>query len=227
MRIHAALVASIITLAAGPVAAATITEGFTFAVASASGETSVGTHFHSNTGGAFGNPAGKAEVGSFFEEEVRGLSEYNLAGLAAAPSAFVTFNVFSDAGLFEGDNDFPYFGPIDIVAYEGNNTEDISDYEAPSVGAVGNFDTTGLSIGQILSFEITSIFNEAVMNGDELLGIRLQISGAPNGGAFTFDNFRLTTTDDTSSTVIPLPAAAPLMLIALFAFGLVRRRSGG
>ena len=59
-----------------PVKAATITEGFTFSVADKYiGPAGVGTHFHSSTGGEFGNPAGKAEVGSFFEEEVRGLSE--------------------------------------------------------------------------------------------------------------------------------------------------------
>jgi hypothetical protein len=39
--------------------AVTITNGFTYSVAS-SGDQTVGTHYHSNTGGAFGNPAGKA-----------------------------------------------------------------------------------------------------------------------------------------------------------------------
>lgn len=200
----------------------TITDGFTFAVASDDGDTTVGTHFHSNTGGAFGNPAGKAEVGSYFGEEVRGLSEYDLAGLAAAPSAFVTFNVFSEAGLFVGENDFAYLGPVSINAYMGNNTEDLSDYEAPATGFVGTFDTTGLSVGDILSFEITSIFNSAIANGDASLGIRLAIAGAPNGGAFTFDSFRLTTTDD--STVVPLPAAAPLLIGALAVLGMAFRR---
>ena len=42
--------------------AVTITEGFTFTVASSSNP-SIGTHFHSSTGGDFGNPAGKAEGG--------------------------------------------------------------------------------------------------------------------------------------------------------------------
>src|SRR5690348_4898232 len=70
-----------------------ITQGFTFAVASSSSDRTSGTHFHSSTGGEFGNPAGKAEVGDFGTEEVRGLSEYDLSGLAAGP-AFVTFEVF-------------------------------------------------------------------------------------------------------------------------------------
>lgn len=84
----------------GSASAALITNGFTFAVASAGSNTFAGTHFHNNTGGAFGNPAGKAEVGRFISEEVRGLSEYNLTGLGTSGTAFVTFNVFKLGGLF-------------------------------------------------------------------------------------------------------------------------------
>ncbi len=99
--------------------ATTITNGFTYSVASSGSNQSVGDHFHSNTGGAFGNPPGKAEVGSFFSEEVRGLSEYNLSGLSPASSAFVSFEVFKEGGLFSGENYFPFLGDIDIVAYQG------------------------------------------------------------------------------------------------------------
>lgn len=80
--------------------AATITDGFTFTVASSCGQHVAGSHYHSNTGGSFGNPAGKAEVGSFFCEETQGLSEYNIKGLSSAGPAFVTFNVFNKNGLF-------------------------------------------------------------------------------------------------------------------------------
>lgn len=58
-----------------PSQAATITDGFTFSVAAFD---STGSHYHSSTGGDFGNPVGKSEVGNFFSEEVRGLSEYDL-----------------------------------------------------------------------------------------------------------------------------------------------------
>jgi hypothetical protein len=79
-------VASVISFAflGGGATAATITNGFTFSVADGfTGLSGQGTHFHSSTGGDFGNPAGKAEVGGFFgSEEVRGLSEYNLSGLS-------------------------------------------------------------------------------------------------------------------------------------------------
>lgn len=210
---------------AGAAQAATITDGFTFAVASSSGDTSVGTHFHSNTGGAFGNPAGKAEVGRYGSEGVRGLSEYNLTGLSTASSAFVTFNVFKAGGLFAGTNDFPFTGTIKVDGYAGNNTEDISDYEAASIGAVGSFGTAGLVVGGVLSFDITSLFNAALANGDISLGIRLIADPLNDRGAWTFDTFRLTTDNQTS--VVPVPAGLPLMLTGLVALGLrsFRRRA--
>jgi len=202
--------------------AATITEGFTFTVASDGSNPPVGDHFHSNTGGSFGNPAGKAEVGSFSSEETRGLSEYNLSGLSSATSAFVTFRVFDLGGLFAGTNNFQYIGVIAVDAYNGNNAEDISDFEAVSTGSVGTFNTTPLSVGDLLSSDITDIFNAALANGDVSLGIRLAIADTPNGGAVTFDSFRLTTDDLTS--IVPVPAALPLLLAGLVGMGLVARR---
>lgn len=201
---------------AGAAQAATITDGFTFAVASG-GDTSVGTHFHSNTGGSFGNPAGKAEVGRYSSEGVRGLSEYNLTGLSAASSAFVTFNVFKAGGLFTGTNDFPFTGTIKVDGYAGNNAEDISDYQAASIGAVGSFGTGGLAVGGILSFDITALFNAALANGDTSLGIRLIADPLNDSGAWTFDTFRLTTDNQTS--VVPVPAGLPLMLTGLVVLG--------
>ena len=104
---------------------AIITNGFTFGVASNCSDQTSGDHFHSNTGGAFGNPAGIAEVGNFSCEETRGLSEYDLTGLSSATSAYVTFDTWGN-GLFPGTNDFAFDGTIDIYAYQGNNTENVS-----------------------------------------------------------------------------------------------------
>jgi hypothetical protein len=199
--------ASVAGVTAPAAQAATITNGFTYSVADSGGDL-IGSHYHSNTGGAFGNPAGKAEVGSFFSEAVRGLSEYNLAGLASGP-AYVTFNVFKLGGLFSGDNDFPFTGNIDVVAYASNNTEDISDFQAPSIGTVGTFSTAGLAVGNTLSFDITSIYNNALASSLPSLGIRLQTAAGTNtgGGALTFDTFRLTS--DNQTTAIPTPALLP------------------
>lgn len=221
--IRSLLIAAVAGVAAPALQAAVITPGFTFAVASSS-DTSFGTHFHSNTGGAFGNPAGKAEVGAFSTEEVRGLSEYNLAGLVAGP-AFVTFDVFSAGGLFSGTNDFPFTGTIDIYAYTGNNTEDISDYEAAATSLVGSFSTSGLAVGDILSFDITSELATALGNSDSSMGIRLQTNGGrpSNGGAWTFDDFRLTSTDDTTNRV-PEGGGAVVLLFGVTLAGMARVR---
>jgi hypothetical protein len=210
--------------------AALITDGFTFAVASNLTDQSTGTHFHSNTGGAFGNPAGKAEVGRFSGEAVRGLSEYDLTGLSAAASAFVTFNVFNEGGLFAGTNDTPFTGSITIEAYLGNNLEDISDYQAAVTGTVGTFAVSpaGLDVGDILSFDITSIFNAAIAASDVSLGIRLRADPLnPNSQAWTFDSFRLTTESECTPGApcgAPEPTGLALVGLAIGALALARRR---
>lgn len=202
-----------------------ITPGFTFSVADAyTGPAGQGTHYHSNTGGSFGNPAGLAEVGRLgvSGEEIRGLSEYNLTGLSASPSAFVTFEVYELGGLF--GQSFGTFN-ITINAYLGNNTENLSDWQAASTGFVGTFSTAGLSVGDTVSFDITSIYNAAISGGDASLGIRLAQNPllAPNQ-AVVFNNFRLTT-DDQSSNRVPDGGSTLLLLSsALGAIVVLKRR---
>lgn len=217
-----------LALAAGATAhAQTITNGFTYAVASAGGACGTGTHFHSSTGGVYGNPAGKAEVGNYSSECVRGLSEYNLTGLTSSPAAYVTFNVYNAAGLFAGTNSFPFSGIVNIVAYQGNNAEDISDYQAATIGTVGSFNTAGLTAGNILSFDISSIFNSAIAAGYSSLGIRLQRAGesSTNSGAYTFDTFRLTSNNQsTVNTTAPEPNTYVLLAAGLAGAGFVTSR---
>lgn len=211
---------------------AVFTEGLTFSVAD-------GSHFHSNTGNDFLTPPGKAEVGSYpigvlipppgvelpfsaNNEEIWGLSEFDLSGLENEASAFVTFNVYNDGGLFPFFNDYPFAGEIDIVAYAGNNAEDVTDYEAAVLGTVGSFSTSGLAEGDTLSFDVTSIFNQAIDDSLVSLGFRLQRSGGIiDGGAWTFDAFQLTSPDATT----PVPEPKSLLGLIGVSLALLGRKS--
>lgn len=216
--INQVLTGTVLLFAVYSANATLITNGFTYAVAS-SDDQAAGNHFHSSTGGDFGNPSGLAEVGAYSTEEIRGLSEYDLSGQANSTSAFVTFDVFS-TGLFGGVNDFSFDGDISIIAYQGNNSEDLNDYEATATAIVGSFSTVGIAVGDIFSFDILNIFNNAIDNGWSSLGIRLQTEdNTIDGGAWTFSDFRLTTTDESTGVPVPTPAS-----IALFCIGLVGLR---
>jgi hypothetical protein len=192
--------------------AATITDGFTFTVASSCGQHVAGSHYHSNTGGSFGNPAGKAEVGSYFCEETQGLSEYNIAGLSPAGPAFVTFNVYNKNGLFgipdKGDL------TIELYAYQGNNQENISDFSDTVIGYIDKFNTSGLTVGDVISFDVNTLLDAAIANGDNSFGVRLRPKVfAGDMATWTFDTFRLTTDDQSKPVPGPLPvlgAAAAL-----------------
>jgi hypothetical protein len=203
---------------AGAASAATVS-GLTFSVGSDCSPSTGGDHFHSNSDGIWDNPSGKAEVGNFVgtcAEKVRGLSEFDLAGLSTTTEASVAFDVSQLEGLFPENSD-PYIGWIRIVAYDGNNLEDLSDFQAPPTGSVGRFSTGGLSVGDTLTFDITEIFNDAIVAGDSSLGIRLSMGRSFGGDAVTFDNFQLVTS-------APLPAGLPFLLTALGCLGIVARR---
>lgn len=204
--------------------AASVTAGRTFSVASQSGLPATGTHFHSDHAGALGNPPDLAEVGSLQDqalsmEECRGLTEFDLTGLASG-TATLTFNVFQLGGLFAGQNDFPFTGNIAVLPYTGNNADDISDYSIAPLGSLGTFSTAPLIIGSPLSFNVTSVYNAQLAGGAPALGFRLQItpSTVTGGGAFTFHNFNLTVTP------IPEPAAASLLVFTAFGLLVPRRR---
>lgn len=200
---------------------ASIIPGYTCSVASQSGLPLVGTHFHSDHAGAFGNPADMAEVGSLQDqalsmETCRGLSEFNITGESAG-SAMLRFSVASAGGLFPLQNGFPFTGTIGLLAYNGNNADDISDYSIATLGPIGTFSTSGLSVGSVVTFDVTSYYNSQIALGATSLGVRLQVTPATvtGGGAWTFDSFSLVT--------VPEPGAA-IMGMSMLGLSLRRRR---
>ncbi|HIK19287.1 MAG TPA: PEP-CTERM sorting domain-containing protein [Leptolyngbyaceae cyanobacterium M33_DOE_097] len=90
---------------------------------------------------------------------------------------------------------------------------------------VATFSTTGLAVGNTLSFDITALFNGAISSGSTSLGLRLQTAPGTttNGGAWTFDNFRLTTDNQTSQPV-PEPLTIAGAVVAATSLGVMRRK---
>ncbi|WP_163314262.1 hypothetical protein, partial [Enterobacter hormaechei] len=71
-------------------------------------------------------------------------------------------------------------GTIIVDAYAGNNREDISDYQAASLGQVGTFniDPASFNVGDVFSFDVTGFFNSLISSGGTSLGIRLRESSS-------------------------------------------------
>jgi hypothetical protein len=206
--------------------AAIITDGLTFSVASDMGlDLTVGNHFHSHASGNYGTHVDVAEVGTFLLEEVRGMSEFDLSGMSEASSAYIEFQAYG-YGLYE-ENNRPFDGIVSIDTYEGNNQEDISDYQRALVDHVASFSTVGLVPGMttIRSY-VTRIFNDALINGWSSLGIRLSSVDGMNdyGGAWVFNDFKLVSND--ASTAVPEPSTILLISMGLIGFsGLISRQA--
>lgn len=175
----------------------TVTSGLTFTVAF---DDTLTLQYRS-TGTS--NSPNKAEVGSSGYEMTRGLSEFNLSGLTPG-AAILTFDVFWEGSL---SGLAPAAMMIDVLAYQGNSAENLSDFQAATFATVGTFSTAGLVVGQTLSFDATTIYNLALANGFGSLGIRLEGRSASSFGAYTFDNFRLTT------EATPTPEPGTLLLL--------------
>jgi hypothetical protein len=204
-----------------------------------------GSHFHSSNLDVLpaGNPSiivpGAAEVGGFFgDEEIRGVSEFELQGAEAADAATLKFDVFDTFaaglspeasgvdGLF---NQGGYVGFVDVFPYVADATETISDYQVETLTELPilSFEVGPglLAGGDTLSVDVTQIYNDLVAGGEAAFGVRLQMASPdPDAGAITFDNFRISL-EQSSTPVVPEPNAGVIMIAGCgMLLGLRRRR---
>ena len=197
-----------------------------------------GSHFHSSNLDELpaGNPPtifpGAAEVGGFFgDEEIRGISEFDLEPGATVDAAVLSFDVLDTflEGLspeFSGiDGLFgqgPLDGAVDVFPYLADGSEATSDFQAPPITELPILSFAvddQLAGGDTLSVDITSIYNNLVTSGDDL-GIRLQMANAdPDAGAITFHNFRI----DLEQAVVPEPSSMTLAVFLIAGMCALRR----
>lgn len=201
-----------------------------------------GSHFHSSNLEELppGNPPvffdGAAEVGGFFgDEEIRGISEFDLESGATVDQALLVFDVLDTFleglspesrgvdGLF---NQGALDGVVNVFPYVADGVEAFSDFQAtpitsePILAITVDDDLLG---GDTLSVDITSLYNDLVASGDDL-GIRLQLADPdPDAGAITFNNFRI----DVEQAVVPEPSSMTLAMFLVIGFwATLRHRKG-
>jgi hypothetical protein len=157
-------------------------------------------------------------------------------------SSIMNFRVFQLGGLHY-DNQYSldlfgiFEGNVDVSYYQGDGIEDVADYGNgtskatgdPIVGtpstALGSFSTRDFKKGQRVTFDISAAVADALTNGWQTLGLRLQADPSttavnplgkcqsPSCNATTFDKFTI--------GAVPTPAA---ILPTLFGMGMAAIR---
>ncbi len=192
------------------VGAVVIVPGLSFTVADDDNRV-LGVHFHPVFDDAPGLPR-LAEVGGFLGiEEVRGLAEFEVAGIVAGKKAFVRFDVALILPTTRdplGTDDIVHFD-IDVLAYRANHQKDLDDYFSGDE-LLTTFNTADVSVGDALRIDVTRQID------DQPLGIALrQATPNPDGSVAFFNLFEL----------VQVTAPSPLALLCLGAgFALAVRR---
>jgi PEP-CTERM motif len=156
----------------------------------------------------------------------RGMAEFNLSGPIAyrGEPVYLSFNYLSSSSQ-GSPYPTPFVAPISVSAYIGDNLAARPDYSVATLASLGIFQTAGLSFGDRITYDVTSIFQLATRSGAPALGFRLAMAAGTGGAphSASFGNFALLP----SVTAVPEPSAYALFIAGLGAVGwAVRCRQG-
>ncbi len=178
------------------------------------GNGGTGTHYHT----AVGTVAG---VDYSFGEEGRGVAEFNLAGLGPVSSASISFTVTSFLDDFGTSGHF--VDPISLFSYVGNNAIAFSDFQSTTTGLIGTFSTAGLSVGSILTFDVSAELIAALAAGDASFGLLFDpTTRTTEGTAIRFGSITL---NATTGAAVPEPESLALLFAGAGAALFLRRRA--
>lgn len=186
---------------AGPSLASTIAAASTFTIESS---------FNASGFGALYRSTAHAEVGDVYDVDRRGFAQFDLTGLATAPTVTLEFTRLS---ITYGTN----FELI-LDSYVGWPSASRNIYSAPSTGLIATIMRDDVGNGDTISIDITSAFNSAVVAGDSLFGVRIQKLNELTQGpqSITFTDFNL--------KVVPEPSSTLFIALGLVGFAAKRRR---
>lgn len=170
----------------------------------------------------------RADVGSSGPYDVtRGFAEFDLGRLSGpVSSAQLRFNASAVNSCCVGNS-------ILVDGYTGDGLASVGDFQASSSGAIGSFLDSVATIGTLITFDITSLLNSAISNGDLFFGVRLAGDSPWDNNSFLgFDGFEVSVTEAPVMALRSFRAAVPvsapsgfiLLLLGLAGISLLSRR---
>jgi hypothetical protein len=154
--------------------------------------------------------------------EVAQLTEFNISSFSFANTVIssavlqVEISGLSVLSGFGYDDTNP--GSLGIFGYIGNGTAELSDFEAGVF--LNSVDTSFSSIGDILSFDVSSFINQRVSNGDAFAGFGIRALnfgglGLNNGSPYSPRGIKLRLIVETADVAEPVPESATIFGSAL------------
>ncbi|BDS05963.1 hypothetical protein NT6N_10030 [Oceaniferula spumae] len=169
-----------------------------------------------NTGTGATQGIGSMRIGDELgngSRDARGVTEFIITGQTTTTSAMLQFD---QTGILLG-------GAFNIVieAYQANGTvEVVADYSRTSTGTVATFSSDDYNFNDTgISFDVTSIYNAAITNGDDAIGFRFRLEdeSPTTQQVVTYSNSKL------NVTTVPEPSS--ILCVTLGAGMLIFRRN--